>query len=80
MTGSSNFFLLCLDLAVYYRNSPGVVAYGAASDSESFDDGRMLSPSPRAKNNHNPHNNEPNKVKVRKYFPETWLWESATAG
>lgn len=29
--------------------------------------------------NHNS-NSESNKVKVRKYFPETWLWESATAG
>jgi hypothetical protein len=29
----------------------------------------------RFKNNH-----EPNKVKVRKYFPETWFWNDAVAG
>lgn len=23
---------------------------------------------------------DPNKVRVRKYFPETWLWEADIAG
>lgn len=70
--------MLVVLLAVYYRNSPIAFAGGrpeAVEDSvdvsaRSF---RQFTPIKAA-------DTAPSKVKVRKYFPETWIWEAKNAG
>ncbi|KAI1285562.1 Antigen -like protein [Halotydeus destructor] len=60
---------------IYYRNSP--VMYAAmpapmAAMPDAF--------AARAFKGHSGDNGRSAKVRVRKYFPETWLWETAFAG
>jgi len=66
--------------SIYYRNSPVLYAAvvpdsagGASPPAAAFDRGRHPFLNDKK-------HKEVSKVKVRKYFPETWLWDSSLAG